>query len=122
MIEFYRRAERRFMALCTPWVYLVIPGVAIHELAHAAVGRRYGTVSIDWTTPCVEMDWPDAVPVWGVVGFFLAPMCVGGCVAFALPLVFPLVPVWADVWLLVNWLLLAGPSALDARGLVATLA
>lgn len=118
----YRRLEARCMAVLAPWVYLVVPGIAIHELVHAAVGRRYGDVRVDWTRPHVEMDWPNEVPVWGVVGFYLGPMMVGGLCAFALPVVLPLVPAWADAWLLVNWFLLAGPSVLDGRGLAYALA
>jgi hypothetical protein len=118
----YRRVEQRCMAVLAPWVFLVVPGVALHELVHAAAGRRYGAVSVDWTRPHVDVDWPDQVPVWGVVGFYLGPMAVGGLCAFALPVVFPLVPVWVDAWLVVNWVLLAGPSVLDGRGLVYALA
>lgn len=110
------------MALLTPWIYVVVPGIALHELSHAAVGRRYGDVAIDWTRPVVELDWNDEVPVWGVFGFFLAPLLAGGLASFALAVVLPIASPPVAAWLLVNWLLLAGPSVLDVRELVAVLA
>ena len=121
LVDGYRRLDRRFMAVVAPWIYVLLPGVALHELAHALVGRRYGAVSVDWTRPVVDVDWNDRVPVWGLFGFFLAPLVAGGLVAFALPFAFPVVPATVDVWLVANWLLLAGPSVLDVRGLVLTL-
>lgn len=122
LVDGYRRLDRRFMEVAAPWVFLLVPGIAIHELAHAVAGRRYGAVEIDWTRPHVDVDWNDTVPVWGVFAFFLAPLVAGGLVAFTLPLAFPIVPAAVDVWLVLNWLLLAGPSVLDVRNLVLTLA
>lgn len=121
LVDGYRRLDRRFMAVVAPWIYVLVPGIALHELAHAVAGSRYGDVEVDWTRPVVDVDWNDTVPVWGVFAFFLAPLVVGGLVAFALPFAFALDPAAVDVWLIVNWLLLAGPSVLDVRGLVATL-
>lgn len=119
VLDRYRAWDRRALAVLAPWIYLALPGVALHELAHAAAGSLYGDATIDWTVPEVRMDWgSDRVPVWGLFGFFLAPLAVGGVTAFALPLVFPLVPAWVDVWLLINWLLLAGPSVADVWGVV----
>jgi hypothetical protein len=122
LVETYRRVDRRVMAVLAPWIFVLVPGIAIHELAHALVGRRYGDVDVEWTRPRVRMDWADRVPVWGIFGFFLAPLPVGGLVAFALPVVLPAVPVAADIWLVLNWVLLAGPSVLDVRELVLVLA
>lgn len=122
LVDGYRRLDRRFMSVAAPWVYVLVPGIAIHELAHAVSGRRYGDVEVDWTRPAVDVDWNDTVPVWGAFAFFLAPLIPGGLVAFALPFAFELVPAAVDVWLVANWALLAGPSVLDVRGLVATLA
>lgn len=122
LVAAYRRVDRRFMALAAPWVYVVVPGVALHELAHAAVGQRYGDVTIDWTRPAVEVDWNDRVPVWAVFAYFLAPLPVGGLVAFALAVVLPLAPPTVAIWLVLNWVLLAGPSIFDVVGLVSALA
>jgi hypothetical protein len=121
IVDAYRRVDRRFMALTAPWIYLLIPGIALHELAHALIGRRYGDVEIDWTRPHVRIDWNDRVPVWGIFGFFLGPFIPGGLAAFALAVVLPVTPVEVDVWLVLNWILLAGPSVLDVRELVLVL-
>lgn len=121
LVDSYQRLDRRFMTVATPWVYLLVPGIALHELAHAAVGRRYGAIEIDWTRPHVDVDWNDEVPVWGVVGFFLAPLILGGFVSFTLPALFPVAPTAVDAWLVINWLLLAAPSVLDVLGLLAAI-
>lgn len=118
LVERYRRLDRRVMQIAAPWVYLIVPGIALHELSHAVAGRRYGAVSVDWTRPAVDIEWNDPVPVWGVVAFYLAPLVTGGLVAIALPLAFGAVPAVVDVWLVLNWILLAGPSVTDVRGLV----
>jgi len=121
LVDRYRRLDRRFMQIAAPWIYVLLPGVALHELAHVLVGHRYGDVDIDWTRPVVTVDWNDRVPVWGVFGYFLAPLIVGGLTAFVMPLLLPLTPGTIDIWLVANLLLLAGPSALDVRSLVLVL-
>jgi len=118
LVEIYRRFDRRCMAVLAPWIYLLLPGIALHEFAHAWVGRCYGDVAIDWTRPQVHIDWDDGVPVWGVVGFLFAPLVIGGLSAFAIPFLLPIVPTAVEIWLVCNWLLLAGPSVVDVRGLV----
>lgn len=122
LVDAYRRLDRRFMAFAAPWVYVLLPGVVLHELAHAVVGQRYGAVEIDWTRPAVEVDWNDRVPVWAVFAYFLAPLPVGGLVAFTLAAVLPMAPPTVAIWLVLNWVLLAGPSVVDIVGLVRTLA
>jgi len=117
IINGYRQLERWFMDLTAPWIFLLVPGIAVHELAHARVGRRYGDTDIDWTRPYVRIDWDDSVPVWGIFGFFLAPLVVGGITAFAIPTVLSISPTAVDVWIIINWILLAGPSVLDVREL-----
>lgn len=121
IVEFYRRIDRRFMEFAAPWVYLLVPGIAVHELAHAWIGQRYGAVEIDWTRPRVRIDWDERVPVWGIFGFFLAPLFVGGLTAFAIATIVPIVPPTVAAWISINWLLLAGPSVVDVRELVAVL-
>lgn len=121
LVSTYRRLERRCMDVLAPWIFLLLPGVAIHELAHAVVGRRYADVEIDWTVPKVVLDWHDEVPIWGPVGVYLAPLWVGGVTAFALAVVLPMAPPAVVAWLVINWILLAGPSVLDVVTLVAIL-
>jgi hypothetical protein len=121
LVDGYRRLDRRFMELAAPWIYVLVPGIALHELAHAVAGSRYGDVEVDWTRPVVDVNWNDTVPVWGVFAFFLAPLVAGGIAAFAFAFGLGLAPTAVDVWLIANWLLLAGPSVLDVRGLVAVL-
>jgi len=121
IVETYRRIDRRFMAIAAPWVYLLAPGVAIHELAHAVAGQRYGDVEIDWERPQVTIDWNDRIPVWGVFFYFLAPLFVGGATAFAMPKLLAIVPEALTWWLLINWILLAGPSIMDVAHLDAAL-
>lgn len=118
VVDAYRRLDRRFMAIVAPWIFVLVPGIAIHELAHARVGRRYGDVDVDWTRPHVRIEWDDSVPVWGIFGFFLAPIALGGLAAFAVPAALAIAPTAVDVWLVLNWFLLAGPSVLDVRELV----
>ena len=121
VVDAYRRLDRRFMAIAAPWVYLLVPGIAIHELAHVGVGRRYGDVEVDWTRPHVAIEWDESVPVWGVFGFFLAPLLVGGLAAFAVPAALAIAPTTVDIWLVLNWFLLAGPSFVDVRSLILVL-
>jgi len=121
VVETYTSVERRCMAALAPWIFLLLPGVAIHEWAHALVGRRYADVEIDWTVPKVELDWNDEVPIWGVAGVYLAPVYVGAVAAFGLSVVLPSTPPAVAVWLLINFLLLAGPSVVDVVVLVSIL-
>lgn len=118
VVDAYRRLDRRFMAVVAPWIYVLVPGIAIHELAHAAVGRRYADVEIVWERPHVDLDWHDEVPIWGVVATLFAPLVVGGFAAFALAAVVEAVPTAVTVWLVINWLLLAGPSVGDVVALL----
>lgn len=118
ILQFYRQLDEAVMRHTAPWIYVLVPGIALHELAHAVVGRRYGDVQIDWVRAQCSIEWDDTVPGWGVIAFFLAPLVVGGIVALALPVVLPAVPAAVDVWLICNWLLLAGPSIGDLVGLV----
>jgi hypothetical protein len=69
----------------------------------------------------VHIDWDESVPVWGVVGFCFAPLAVGGLAAFAMPSLLSIVPTAVEIWLVCNWLLLAGPSVVDVRVLVCLL-
>ena len=117
----YRRFERRCMAVLAPWIFILLPGVALHEWAHAVVGRRYADVEIDWSVPKVDLDWDDEVPIWGPVGVYLAPLWLGGVAAFGLAIVLPSTPPALAVWLLINFVLLAGPSVVDVVVLVAIL-
>lgn len=121
VVDTYRRLDRRFMSVVTPWVYIVVPGIALHELAHAAVGTRYADVAIIWERPHVELDWYDEVTIWGVVATLFAPLVLGGIVAFGLAFVVEAVPAAVAVWLGINWLLLAGPSVGDVVALLALL-
>lgn len=118
VVDVYRRIDRRFMSAVAPWIFIIVPGIALHELAHAAVGRRYASVTIIWDRPHVELDWHDEVPIWGVVATLFAPLVVGGFAAFALAVVVELVPAVVAVWLAINWLLLAGPSIGDVVALL----
>jgi len=102
------------------------PGSAIHELAHAAVGRRYGTVRIEWGLVRSEtvIEWDDEVPVWGAVATLLAPVLLAGVLALAAPLVLEelaALPWWAEIYLLVQYALLAGPSGADILEVVSLL-
>lgn len=106
---------------------LLGPGPTLHELAHLAVGRRYGDVELDvgLLRSQVAIDWDDRVPVWGVFGFFLAPLLLAGIVALAAaPFVglFAVLPEVAKVWLVVNYVLLAGLSGVDVVELLAVVA
>lgn len=118
LVDGYRRLDRRFMELAAPWVYLLVPGIALHELAHASVGELYADVAIDWTRPHVELDWHDEVPIWGVVATLFAPLVLGGFAALGLAVVIQLVPTAVAIWLGINWLLLAGPSIGDVVALI----
>jgi hypothetical protein len=94
------------------------PGSAAHELAHAAVGRRYGDVRVEWGLVRSEtvVEWDDEVPVWGVVATLLAPLLLAGTLALAAPLVLEALaalPWWAQSYLVVQYVLLAGPSGAD---------
>lgn len=120
--ERYARLDSTVMERATPWVYLVVPGVALHELAHAVVARRWARVSVDWTAPRVTIRWDDAVPAYALFAAFLAPLFVGGAVALALAPVVGTLPDWLAIWVIVNWLLLAGPSVVDVVALLRGLA
>lgn len=122
IVDAYQRLDRRFMEIAAPWVFLFVPGIALHELAHVLGGYRYGDVDVDWTRPHVDIDFEDTIPIWAPFAFFLTPLVVGGLVSFTLPFVLPLAPTAVDAWLVINWVLLAGPSVLDVRGLIALLA
>jgi len=102
------------------------PGSACHELAHAAVGRRYGDVRVEWGLVQSEtvVEWDDEVPVWGAVATLLAPLLLSGMLALAAPLVLEelaVLPWWAKTYLAVQYVLLAGPSGADVVEVISLL-
>lgn len=120
--------------IATPgWALLILlrnvllsPGAALHEIAHWIVGRRYGQAVIHWglTRSETRVEWNETVPVWGVVGFYLAPMFLaGGLLIVTAPFVSVLgaLPPLVQVYLAVQFLVLVGPSWIDISQLVATL-
>lgn len=110
------------MRKAAPWIYLLLPGIALHELAHATVARRWADVDVDWTIPRVEIEWGEDVPVIALFATFLAPLWPGGLAALALAQLLPGMHSALALWLLVNWLLLAGPSVVDVASLLRGLA
>jgi len=106
---------------------LLGPGPALHELAHVFVAARYATVDIEpgIVRSTVRIDWSDGeVPVWGVVLTYTAPIVLGGVLLLsAAPFVTTIaaLPMWAQVYLAVNFILLAGPSLGDCVELIGLL-
>jgi len=121
VLEAYRRADRQFMDVAAPWIYVLLPGVALHELAHAAVGQFWADVEIDWTVPKVILDWDGDVPVLALFATFLAPLWLGGVAALWLAVTLPTTPAPVAVWFVFNWILLAGPSVVDVYSLLSGL-
>jgi hypothetical protein len=72
----------------------------------------------------MHLRWDDTVPVWGIVGFYLAPTLLAGSVLLVTaPFVSILagLPTLVHVYLAVQFLVLVGPSWIDVSELVATL-
>lgn len=102
------------------------PGSAVHEFAHAVVGRRYGDVRVEWGLVRSEtvVEWDEEVPVWGAVATLLAPLLLAGSLALVAPLVLEQLaglPWWAQMYLAVQYVLLAGPSGADIAEVVSLL-
>ena len=102
------------------------PGSAVHELAHAAVGRHYGDVRVEWGLVRSEtvVEWDDEVPIWGAVATLLAPLLLAGSLALVAPLAIDELaglPWWAQTYFAVQYVLLAGPSGADVVEVVSLL-
>jgi len=106
---------------------LLGPGPALHELAHVIVAAHYATVDIEpgIVRSTVRINWNDGeIPVWGVVLTYTAPIVLGGLLLLsAAPFVATIaaLPMWVQVYLAVNFVLLAGPSLGDCVELIALL-
>lgn len=103
--------------LVTPWIYLLWPGVILHEFTHYVVASFFGEVEIDWSgTAKAAITFDEDVPLWAVWLTFYAPWVVGGLTA---PLALSTLsgfegPLFAlALWLRVNWLLYFGLSVGD---------
>jgi hypothetical protein len=56
-------------------VYLLLPGLIVHEFAHAAAAWWVGAdPKIDWSVPVVKMEFPETTTVGQLVGVMLAPL------------------------------------------------
>jgi hypothetical protein len=55
--------------------YLLLPGLVVHELAHAGAAWWVGgEATIDWSVPVVEMSLPRETSVPQLVAIMLAPL------------------------------------------------
>lgn len=123
------------------WVWRVIwlvslPGVALHELTHAAVAWRWADVSIEWRddTPWylepalrVRMEnWAVDAPTWAMLGAYLGPLIIGYAAAgvgvwiVLSDVTIALSPVLV-VTIGINWLYYTGASVADLAPIVSAI-
>lgn len=98
-------------------VYLLLPGIFLHELTHAVLARPYGDVAIDWAEAMVWIEF-DRAPPHAALLALLGPTVIGVPLIIAtmlLLLYFP--PNLSDpvvlFWLAINMVLYAAPSPQD---------
>lgn len=112
--------------LAALWL-LVLPGRPLHELAHAAAGRRWAAETDLSLTPRPEVRfrWEGARP-WQVILAQLAPTLIGlplGAVLVATMAVglAPALPGVVWLWLFASWLYFSTPTPADLDPVVGLL-
>jgi len=100
---------------------LAAPGLALHELAHAAAAAPVADVDIDWRgRPDVVITWTESPSLLRLSLVFLAPVALGGLMLLGSALTIDwlaALPWPVQVWLAIQWIVLAGPSLVDLREL-----
>jgi len=100
---------------------LAAPGLALHELAHAAAAAPVADVDIDWQgRPEVIIAWTTSPSLLRLSLVFLAPVALGGFLLLggALTIEWLAALPWpVQIWLAIQWVVLAGPSLVDLREL-----
>lgn len=100
---------------------LAAPGLALHELAHAAAAAPVADVEISWRgRPDVEITWTESPSLLRLSLVFMAPVALGGLMLLggALTIDWLAALPWpVQIWLGIQWLVLAGPSLVDLREL-----